>query len=50
MDVGLKGALTHLSTLVFDPLVLELLQAQGLLDLAVVVYAEFGTADAAGYH
>lgn len=50
MDVWLEGALAHLSALVFDPLVLELLEAQGLLDLTVVVDAEFGTADAAGYH
>lgn len=50
MYVGLKGALTHLSPLVLDPLVLYLLKTQGLLDLAVVVDAELGTADAAGYH
>lgn len=50
MDVWLEGALAHLSPLVFDSLILELLEAQGLLDLAVVVNAEFGTADVAGYH
>ena len=50
MDVGLEGALSHFSALDLDPLVLELLQAEGLFYLAVVVDAELGTADAAGDH
>ena len=50
VDVGLEGALSHLAALDLDPLVLELLQAEGLFYLAVVIDAELGTADAAGDH